>query len=95
MSAKGQKRALKDYSITSSARPISVFGTLSPSEVTEHNQRKFNSLFAMILNLYCLRLVLYSLDPMRTGGLRMESPRQFLTASIILIGMVIVIGYFL
>jgi hypothetical protein len=32
----------------------------------------------------------------RTGGLRMmESPRQFLMTSIILIGMVIVIGYFL
>ena len=32
----------------------------------------------------------------RTGGLRMmESPRQFLMTSIIMIGMVIVIGYFL
>ena len=31
-------------------------------KVTEHNQRKFDSLFAMMLNLYCWRLVLYSLD---------------------------------
>ena len=31
MSALCHKRTLNDYSITSSARPISVFGTLSPS----------------------------------------------------------------
>ncbi|MGA8626113.1 MAG: hypothetical protein WB686_15450 [Pseudolabrys sp.] len=64
-------------------------------KVTEHNQRKFDSLFAMMLNLYCWRLVLYSFDSNTDRGLRMESPRHFLMTSIIMIGMVIVIGYFL
>ena len=65
-------------------------------KVTEHNQRKFDSLFAMTLNLYNLRSVLYSLDSNTgPGGYVMESPRHFLMTSIIMIGMVIVIGYFL
>ena len=41
-------------------------------ELTEHNRRKFDSSFAMMLNLYCWRLVLYSLDfELGTGGLPM------------------------
>ena len=44
-------------------------------KVTEPNQRKFNSLFAMKLNLYCWRLVLYSLDSNADRGLRMGIPK--------------------
>jgi hypothetical protein len=65
-------------------------------KVTEHNQRKFDSLFAMKLNLYCWRLMLYSLDSNTDRGVTYGiSKKHFLMTSIIMIGMVIVIGYFL
>ena len=64
--------------------------------ITKKIQRNIESLFVLLLSLSCSRLQHYSFDANAdtSGGLRMDAPSQLLRLSIILIGIGVVIWYF-